>query len=190
MAAKWSYVDKSRAERITRLPALTAAAESDDVEAQVVLAWEYASGEIVYPDIATAWRWFERAAASGDENAIVQYARFLQLRRAPDGVRRLRKLAATGNWKAQFCLAQQYQGRPGRLNQLRAVIWFERSFQNGNPFGRAAKTAQLRRLVSTPIKLALYFVTAFDLIIAIRRLLRDDSGQRYEQLAFRLHNRR
>jgi TPR repeat protein len=71
MAAKWSYVDKSRAERITRLPALTAAAESDDVEAQVVLAWEYASGEIVYPDIATAWRWFERAAASGDENASV-----------------------------------------------------------------------------------------------------------------------
>jgi TPR repeat protein len=81
------------AERRARIPELMAAAESDNVDAQVTLAWEYARGDVVDPDIAAAWNWFERAAASGQDDALVNRARFLQLRRVPEGVCELRKLA-------------------------------------------------------------------------------------------------
>jgi TPR repeat protein len=91
-----------RAERLAKIPGWATAAASGDVGAQLTLAWEYARGDVVDYDIRTAWDWFERAAASGHEEARVHRARFLQLRGVPEGIRELRALAKTGNWKAQF----------------------------------------------------------------------------------------
>ncbi len=139
-------IAQNRAERRARIPQWTAAAASDDVAAQVNLAWEYARGDILGLDVATAWHWFERAAASGEEEALVNRARFLQLRGVPEGVRELRQLAAKGNWEAQFWLGQHYQWRRGRLNKLRAVVWFDRSVKSGNAPAEIAKLAELTRI--------------------------------------------
>src|SRR6266702_6529400 len=86
----------------------TAAATSGDVDAQLALAWAYARGDAVDPDFVTAWKWFDRAASSGQENGVLHRARFLQLRGVPEGVRELRKLAVKGSWNAQFWLATHY----------------------------------------------------------------------------------
>jgi TPR repeat protein len=123
---------ENRAKRRASFPEWTTAASSGNVEAQLALAWEYARGDVVLPDITTAWHWFDQAAASGQEEALLQRARFLQLRGVPQGVRDLRKLSTNGNWKAQFWLATYYQAQIGRLNQLRAVVWYDRSLSNGN----------------------------------------------------------
>ena len=136
---------EDRAERRARLPEWMAAAAAGDVDAQLALAWEYARGEVVDLDIPTAWNWFERAASSGQEEALVNRARFLQLRRVPAGLSELRTLAISGNWKAQFWLARHYQSQAGRLNQLRAVVWFDRSFNSGNRAAKVAKLAQLKK---------------------------------------------
>src|ERR1700733_6693082 len=96
---------EDRAKRRDSIPEWTTAASSGNVEAQLALAWEYARGEVVASDITTAWHWFDRAAASGQEEALLQRARFLQLRGVPLGVRDLRELSAKSNWKAQFWLA-------------------------------------------------------------------------------------
>jgi TPR repeat protein len=70
----------------------------------LALAWEYARGDVIQVDIANAWYWFERAAGSGQDVAVVNWARFLQLRGVPEGVRAL---------------------HADRLNQLRAVVWYD-----------------------------------------------------------------
>jgi hypothetical protein len=75
-----------------------------------------------------------------------QRARFLQLRRVPQGQRDLRRLAADGNWKAQFWLAQHYESRRHRVSRLKAVVWYDRSFANGNLVAGAAKFILLTRL--------------------------------------------
>ncbi len=139
-------IAENRAARRARIPEWMAAAASDDVAAQVRLAWEYARGDVIDQDVATAWRWFERAAASGEEEALVNRARFLQLRRVPEGIRELRQLAARGNWKAQFWLGHHYRRQNGRFNQLRAVVWFDRSLKSGNAAAKLAKLEQLRRV--------------------------------------------
>ncbi len=140
------------ANRRARIPEWIAAATSGDVDAQLILAWEYARGDAIDADIAAAGDWFERAAASGREEAQVHGARFLQLRGVPEGVRELRRLAARNNWKAEFWLARHYQSQAGRLNQLRAVVWYDRSFKNGNPAARLGKLGQLTRVASLPLK--------------------------------------
>jgi TPR repeat protein len=143
---------EDRAKRRSRIPELMAAASYGNVEAQLALAWEYARGDAVDVDIRTAWNWFDRAAASGQEEALVQRARFLQLRGVPDGVRELRRLAVTGNWKAQFWLARYHQSQTGRLSRLRAVAWYDRSFRNGNRAAKLAKLGQLARIADQPSK--------------------------------------
>jgi hypothetical protein len=178
---------EKRVERLAKIPKLTTAASSGEVDAQVALGWEYARGDIVDFDIITAWKWFERAAASGKEDAVAHYARFLQLRCVPNGVRQLRKLAATGNWKAQFWLAQQYSWQPGRLNQLRAAVWFGRSYKNGNTIGKFAQLAQLRKLVPSRLKVIFLFAIFFEFLTTVRSLM--NNIELYEQLLFRLKRR-
>jgi TPR repeat protein len=112
-------------------------------------------GDVVDLDITTAWNWFERAAASGQEEALVHRARFLQLRGVADGVRELRNLALRGNWKAQFWLARYYQSRVGRISQLRAVVWYDRSLNGGNRAAKLAKLSQLTRIA--PLKSKVIF---------------------------------
>jgi hypothetical protein len=143
---------EDRAQRRGKIPGLTAAASSGNVEAQLALAWEYACGDAVDADIRTAWDWFDRAAASGQEEAVVHRARFLQLRGVPEGACELRRFAVAGNWKAQFWLARYLGAQAGRVSQLRAVVWYNRSFRNGNRAAKLAKFGQLTRIADQPFK--------------------------------------
>lgn len=152
MKLELQHLAEDRAKRRANMPEWIAAASSGSVDAQLALAWEYARGDAVDADFAAAGNWFQRAAASGDDEALVHCARFLQLRGVPEGVRELRKLAAKGNWKAQFWFAGYHQTRIGRLSQLRAVVWYDRSFKNGNPAAKLAKFAQLTRITPLPSK--------------------------------------
>jgi hypothetical protein len=179
-----------RAKRRVGIPELMAAASSGNVEAQLALAREYARGDEVDLDITSAWNWFDRAAASGQEEALLQRARFLQLRGVPQGVRDLRKFAAGGNWKAQFWLARFYQSQHGRLNQLRSVVWYERSFRRGNRAARFAKFAQLTRLAKWSAKLrfaTMSFVEAISLVTYISK--RDDQIEVYDTLLYQVKSK-
>jgi TPR repeat protein len=80
---------KDHAERKTKIFQWMAAASAGDVDAQLALAWEYARGDIVECDLVAASNLFDRAAESGQEEARVNRARFLQLRRVPEGFREL-----------------------------------------------------------------------------------------------------
>jgi TPR repeat protein len=178
---------EDRAKRRDSISEWTTAASSGNVEAQLALAWEYARGDVVVPDITTAWHWFDRATASGQEEALLQRARFLQLRGVPQGVRDLRKLSAKGNWKAQFWLATYYQAQTGRLNQLRAVVWYDRSLSNGNRAAKLAKFAQLTRIAKQPAKIAFAVRTVIATISIISYLIRrEDQIDLYETLQYRL----
>jgi TPR repeat protein len=162
-------IAKEQAERRSAISKLTVAAVLGDVNAQLALAWEYARGDVVEHDIRTAWNWFERAASSGEEEARVHRARFLQLRQVPEGVRELRDLAQNGNWKAQFWLGQHYQWRAGRLSKIRAAVWYDRSAKaSGNRFGELAKLGQLFRIARFPWKIR-YAIQAFLTFVAAVR---------------------
>jgi TPR repeat protein len=178
---------EDRAKRRDSILEWTTAASSGNIEAQLALAWEYARGDVLVPDITTAWHWFDRAAASGQEEALLQRARFLQLRGVPQGVRDLRKLSANGNWKAQFWLATHYQAQTGRSNQLRAVVWFDRSLSNGNRAAKLAKLALLTRIAKQPAKIAFAVRTVIATISIIGYLIqREDQIDLYETLQYRL----
>lgn len=178
---------EDRAKRRARLPEWIAAASSGDVDAQLVLAWEYARGDAIDVDIAEAGNWFERAAASGQEEALVHRARFLQLRGVPTGVRELRRLAAKDNWKAQFWLARYYQLQTGRSSQLRAVVWYDRSFKNGNRAAKLAKLGQLTRIARLPSKVFFAGKAFIESVSMLRRLSRQEPEMAsHEMLLFQL----
>jgi TPR repeat protein len=177
------------AQRSASISILKGEASEGDVEAQVALAWEYARGDVVRLDMAEALRWFDRAAASGDRRALTHRARFLQLRHVPEGVRALRRLAAEGEWLAQFWLARYLQTKPGRLNQLRAVVWFDRSFKNGNPGADVAKLRQLTSLaplLSKPVLLARAIIATIAFVGQLFR--RDDQAELMKPLMYHLKN--
>ncbi|MDI3560479.1 tetratricopeptide repeat protein [Bradyrhizobium sp. Arg816] len=179
-----------RAKRRSKIPEWIAAASSGDVDAQLALAWEYARGDAVDPDFVTAWNWFDRAASSGQENGVLHRARFLQLRGVPEGVRELRKLAVKGNWKAQFWLGTHYQSQHGRLSQLRAAVWYGRSFKSGNLGGKLAKLAQLRRIAHQPFRTLFAAKVIFEAISTFLQLFRQDQQiEPHEVLMYRLKGR-
>jgi TPR repeat protein len=165
-------IAQNRVERRAQISEWMALAESGNVDAQLRVAWEYARGDVVPLDVATAWRWFERAAESGEDEALVNRARFLQLRRVPEGVRELRQLAARGNWKAQFWLGCHYGERTGRINQLRAVVWFDRSYKCGNAAAKIAKLAQLARIASPGSKVIFRAREIIEVVAMIWQMIR------------------
>jgi hypothetical protein len=181
---------EDRDERRAQFPEWMAAATAGDVDAQLAVAWEFARGDVVDLDIATAWNWFDRAANSGREEALVNRARFLQLRRVPAGLSELRTLAIGGNWKAQFWLARHYQSRVGRLNQLRAVVWFDRSLHSGNLAAKLAKLAQLARIAPLKSKFIFVAMEIIETVALIWRMTRNEQELRlYEPLMFHLKRR-
>lgn len=181
---------EDRAKRRSRVHDLMAAAAGGDVEAQIALAWQYVKGEFVPRSLAKAGTWLERAAASGEEEAIVERARFLQLRRVPQGSRELRSFAARGNWKAQFWLAQHYEARAHRISRLKAVVWYDRSSKNGNLLARVAKFVLLTRLAPLSSKPMFAAAALREKALALRRLTpgRRRAG-RYEVLRYQLEQR-
>jgi hypothetical protein len=181
---------EDRATRRSRVQDLMVAADGGNVEAQVALAWQYVRGEFLPHNLAAAGAWLERAAASGEEEAAVQRARFLQLRRVPQGNRELRIFAARGNWKAQFWLGQHYEARQHRISRLKAVIWYDRSSRNGNLLARTAKFVLLARLAPLPSKPIFAAAALREMALTLRRLTptRRRAG-RYEALRYRLEPR-
>jgi TPR repeat protein len=187
MRLELPHLAEDRAKRRAKMPEWIAAGSSGSVDAQLALAWEYARGDAVDADFAAAGIWFDRAAASGDDEALVHRARFLQLRGVPEGVRELRKLAAKGNWKAQFWFAGHHQKRVGRLSQLRAVVWYDRSFKNGNPGGKLAKLGQLTRISPLPSKALFAGRLMKEAISLVWQMVRQQRHiDIYEPLLFRL----
>ncbi|HEY0802232.1 MAG TPA: hypothetical protein VGD54_15450 [Steroidobacteraceae bacterium] len=180
---------EDRAKRRAMLPEWMAAASAGSVDAQLALAWEYSRGDVVDQDIAAAWHWFERAAASGEAEALVHHARFLQLRGVPEGMRQLRHLAARNNWKAQFWLAQHYQFRVGRIDQMRAVVWYDRSFANGNPFANIAKFAQLVRVARQPWKSVYAAKVILAVVGTLKMIDTDTDADTYLPLLYRIKAR-
>jgi TPR repeat protein len=179
-----------RAARRSRVRDLMLAADGGDVEAQIALAWQYVRGEFLPRNLATAGTWLERAAASGEEEAAVQRARFLQLRHVPQGNRELRDFAARGNWKAQFWLGQHYEARRHRISRLKAVVWYDRSSGNGNLVAGAAKFMLLARLAPLRSKPIFAAAALREMAVMLRRLTpsRRRAG-RYEALRYRLEPR-
>jgi TPR repeat protein len=142
------------AERKAKLAGWAASADSGDINAQIKLAWEYARGGAIARDLRLAAEWFDRAASSGDAEARVHRARFLQLRLVPEGIRELRDLAKMGNWKAQFWLGRYYQSGAHRLSKLRAAVWFGRSSKiAGHRYGDLAKLGVLSSIATLPGKI-------------------------------------
>jgi TPR repeat protein len=181
---------EDRAKRRARFAERLVAASSGDVDAQLALAWEYARGDAVDADMAAAGVWFERAAASGQEEALVHRARFLQLRSVPEGVRELRRLARQRNWKAQFWLGRHYQSQTGRWSQLRAAVWFDRSSKNGNPPARLAKLGQLKKIASFPSKVFFAGQCVIEAISMVWRISQYESQiDLYETLVYQLKRR-
>jgi TPR repeat protein len=184
-----SVYAEDRARRRAQIPEWETAAEAGDVDAQLKLAWEYARGDVVDQNITAAWSLFDRAAASGQEDALVNRARFLQLRQVPEGVSELRKLAAKGNWKAQFWLAQHYKRCAGRLNQLKAVVWYDRSSKSGNAVAKFAKLVQLVRVAPPQSKVAFLSKAIVEGVSIICGLTRQgEQVELYESLLYRLGN--
>jgi TPR repeat protein len=181
---------KYRAQRRGKIPELAAAASSGNVDAQLALAWEYACGDAVDADIRTAWDWFDRAAASGQEEAVVDRARFLQLRGVPEGPRVLRRFAVAGNWKAQFWLARYLGAQAGRASQLRAVVWYNRSFRNGNRAAKLAKLGQLTRIADQPFKAVFAARSLVEAVSFVwRTLLKIEELDSFETLVHRLRRK-
>jgi len=181
---------EDRATRRARVQNLMVAATSGDVDAQIALAWHYVQSDFLPLDLATAGNWFERAAASGEEEAIVHRARFLQLRRVPQGNRELRRLAGRGNAKAQFWLAQHYASRGHRISRLKAVVWYDRSFRNGNRAARPAKFLLLTQLAPLSSKPIFAAAALREMALAMRRLAPGvQRMDRYEALQYRLKPR-
>lgn len=181
---------EDRATRRSRVHNLLVAADRGDVEAQVALAWQYVHGEFLPRNLAAAGTWLERAAASGEEEAAVQRARFLQLRNVPQGNRELRSFAARGNWKAQFWLAQHYAARAHRISRLKAVVWYDRSSGNGNLLARTAKLMLLARLAPLRSKPIFAAAALREMALTLRRLTPTRRrADRYEALRYRLEPR-
>ncbi len=171
------------ADRKAKLAEWTTRAESGDVGAQIKLAWELARGGATARDLGLAARWFDHAAASGDAEARAHRARFLQLRRVPEGIRELRDLARSGNWKAQFWLGQHYQSRASRLSKLRAAIWFGRSSKpTGVPYGDLAKLGILVRIARLPGKLLFAAQSAYLAARLIASSLHDEEGSKEDEV--------
>jgi TPR repeat protein len=190
MRSGLSDIVEDRANRRARIPECIAAASSGNIDAQLTLAWEYARGDVIDQNIVTAWDWFDRAAASGQEEALAHRARFLQLRHVPEGVRALRKLAAQGNWKSQFWLAQHYQASLGRFGQLRAAVWLDRSSKSGG--GSAAKLAKLAQLIkiAPPWLKPVYLSKAIiEGITMVWRMRRGENMENYQCLLYELKRR-
>ncbi len=192
MRSGLSDVVEDRANRRARIHECIAVASSGNVDAQLTLAWEYARGDVVDQNIVTAWDWFDRAAASGQEEALAHRARFLQLRHVPEGVRELRKLAAEGNWKAQFWLARHYQARVGRFSQLRAAVWLDRSSKSGG--SSAAKLAKLAQLTKiAPLRLKPVFLSKAiieGMAMVWRMTWRGENIETYQRLLYQLERRK
>jgi TPR repeat protein len=181
---------EDRAKRRAGISEQMAAASAGNIDAQLTLAWEYARGDVVERDIAAAWNLFDRAAASGREEALVNRARFLQLRHVPEGVRELRKLAAKSNWKAQFWLARDYQARAGRWSQLRAAVWFDRSAKSGgDSAARISKLAQLTKIAPLRSKAVFLSQAIVETIAMIWRMRHGEHLETYEALLYQLKSR-
>lgn len=188
-----SVYAEDRAQRRAKIPEWAEAAKSGDVKAQLKLAWEYARGDAIDQDIVKAQNLFDRAAESGEEEALVNRARFLQLRRVPMGMLELRRLSAKGNWKAQFWIAQYYQAHADRVSQLKAMVWYDRSLRNGG--GTAAELGKQRQRVKVaPLWLKPFFIGkaiagAFPFVWRATWKSDDNEIRLFESLLYQLKNK-
>lgn len=132
MRIKLPVSAKEREERLAKIPLLKDLANTDDTKSLLELAWEYAEGEVIDADFLEASRLFDQAASLGSKEAILNRARFLHLRKVPEGLRTIRSFAVKGNAGAQFWLAIYHRSNPSRLSQLRSIIWYKRAHLNGN----------------------------------------------------------
>ncbi len=165
-----TYISKEeRANRLANIPNLRKRADDGDVPAQIELAWELAEGRIIDADFVSAASYFERAAQSGDETAVLNQAVFLHLRRVPAGTRTIRAFAIRNNALAQFWLGRHYQRSWGHINQLRAAAWYKRSSTNGSIAGQFAFFGQQLRLAPLCVRPLLFAKAVVRLVFLASR---------------------
>jgi TPR repeat protein len=174
---------KEREERQTKIPLLKDLANTGDTKSQLELAWEYAEGRIIETDFLEASRLFDQAALSGSEEAVLNRARFLQLRKVPEGLRTIRSFAAKGDPRAQFWLAIYYRSHPGKLSQLRSAVWYNRAHLNGS-------IAALLGLAGVRISIAPFYAKplwAVRAIFTMLKVLMTSDNKIVDQVAPLLH---
>ena len=114
-------------------------ARSRDDKLQYRLGWMLLHGVGAERDEAAARRWFEKAAARGNENAQYQLAKLIlgNAGSTPEelsqAVERLTKLAEAGSQYAQYALGRLYRdGGAVERNDVQAVIWFSQAAEQGH----------------------------------------------------------
>ena len=112
-----------------------AAAEKGDADAQFELALYYSTGVCVKRDMATAEKWYLKAAAQGHVAARSTclsegYGVKKDLEKAGEVARRG---AEAGDVWAQFCLGTYYGVKK---NPVRAFQWFRKAAEQGNAWGQ------------------------------------------------------
>jgi len=120
-------------------------ARSRDDKLQYRLGWMLLHGVGAERDEAAARRWFEKAAARGNENAQYQLAKLIlgNAGSTPEelsqAVERLTKLAEAGSAHAQYVLGKLYRdGGPIEPNPVQAVIWFSQAAEQGHEYAMYA----------------------------------------------------
>ena len=120
-------------------------ARSHDDKLQYRLGWMLLHGVGAERDEAAARRWFEKAAARGNENAQYQLAKLIlggdgsTPEELSQAVERLTKLAEAGSQYAQYALGKLYRdGGPIELNPVQAVIWFSQAAEQGHEYAMYA----------------------------------------------------
>ena len=120
-------------------------ARSRDDKLQYRLGWMLLHGVGAERDEAAARRWFEKAAALGNENAQYQLAKLIlgNAGSTPEelsqAVERLTKLAEAGSAHAQYALGRLYRaGGAVERNDVQAAIWFSQAAEQGHEYAMYA----------------------------------------------------
>lgn len=119
--------------------------QSHDDMIQYRLGWMLLHGVGAERDEAAARRWFEKAAAQGNENAQYQLAKLIlnsagsTPEETAQAVEWLAKLAEAGSQYAQYALGKLYRdGGPMERNTVQAVIWFSQAAEQGHEYAMYA----------------------------------------------------
>ena len=120
-------------------------AQRHDDTLQYRLGWMLLHGVGTKRDEAAARRWFEKAAAQGNENAQYQLAKLIlnSASSTPEEISQavewLTKLAEAGSQYAQYALGKLYRdGGPMEPNAVQSVIWFSQAAEQGHEYAMYA----------------------------------------------------
>ena len=117
--------------------ALGKQAEAGDARSQVELGRLYAKGDGVTNSYAEAAKWFQRAAAQTNSEALLALGELYEAGQGvpkdlDQAVKLYRQAAESGNADAQYTLAFMFESGKGvRQSHVEAAKWFQRAAEQG-----------------------------------------------------------